>query len=113
MPVDSFVSVTVAPGTTAPLWSMTVPSTRDVVPWARAAEGSATVPRTMRTRRSTDHLPKNVQGRAHGARRRRTASSWRILDHSRRRELASMMRKSDGQGAHMCDQDHFESDRQE
>ena len=35
-PVASLASVTVAPGTTAPLWSVTTPSTRDVVPCAAA-----------------------------------------------------------------------------
>jgi predicted protein tyrosine phosphatase len=32
--VPSFVSVTVAPGTAAPAPSVTVPVTREVVPWA-------------------------------------------------------------------------------
>ena len=34
--VASFVSVTVAPSTTAPLASCTTPVTREAVPWARA-----------------------------------------------------------------------------
>ena len=36
-PVDSLVRVTVAPGTTDPVRSATLPMTRDVVPCANAA----------------------------------------------------------------------------
>ena len=41
MPVAAFFSVTVAPGTTAPEESLTVPSTVAVSNWARADAGSS------------------------------------------------------------------------